>query len=190
MPKKLIIGISIALVVIGAAVFAVVLIRSRSLGTPETPGAPPATAPPPQGGIGTSGGIPSGTATPGTPASGTATPPQAGPCGDGVCSEGESWCKPDCGSEEERFLGSIKADVTSTSIKISWKTDSPSTGTVSYGKTERYELGSLPSSTASRTHEVLIRGLSPGTNYFLRIQATEEDGDTHDSGPMNFETPL
>src|SRR5690349_14765749 len=115
MPKKLIIGISAALVLI---------VRSRSL-VEEVPIDGGTTT---EGGTST-GGLGGTTTVPGGSQGGqgtTTTPtttPQAGPCGDGVCSEGESpWCKPDCGDKEERFLGSIKGTVSGTTITIAWAT--------------------------------------------------------------------
>lgn len=191
MPKRLIIGISVALVVLAAVVFAIVLARSRAL-TEE-----PAIDTGVSSGTGTSsGGLGSTTPPGGGTAAGQGTStsapvvPQAGPCGDGVCSEGESWCKPDCGSVDERFLGSIKAEkVTSRSITLVWKTDGLSTGEVSYGVTERYELGKTASLTPSRSHEALISGLSPGGGYYLRLKVKEADGREHEVGPMFFELP-
>lgn len=175
MPKRLIIGISIAMVLVGAVVLAVLFVRSRTLTDGTVPG-----------------GVTDGTgSTDGLGGSGPPiqTVPQAGPCGDGVCSAGESWCKPDCGSAEDRFLGSISAmDVTDTSFKIAWKTDVPSTGDVSYGLTDRYELGTAASSVPAGEHAVQIGGLSPGTNYFVRVRATEEGGLTREAAQLIFET--
>lgn len=183
MPKKLIIAVSAGAVVIAIVVFGVVLLRSRALtdeapidvGAPSTPGEAS-----PGGGLGSS----SGQGSPAVPAV-----PQGGPCGDGTCSEGESWCKPDCGSEEERFLGSIVAtDVTPTSLGISWKTSKPATAEVSYGRTENYELGVLRASAPAEEQSVSISGLSPGTTYFIRIRATDADGKTWEAGQLAYET--
>jgi len=190
MPKKLIIGISVALVLVGAVVLTVLIVRSRSL-TDEAPldGGTTATEAGGAGGkLGGSTTVPGGS----TPGQGTTTEtvPQGGPCGDGVCSEGESWCKPDCGSADERFLGSITAaDVTSTSFKITWMTSTPSTGEVSYGLSDKYELGTVKSETPSESHAVLIRGLSPGSGYVVRVRATEEGGITHEAAQLYFELP-
>lgn len=186
MPKKLIIGISLAVVVAAAAVFTIVLLRSRAL--QEEP--PPATGTVQTGTPATGGDGRLSSPTTGGSVTAPATP-QEGPCGDGVCSGGESWCKPDCGSEEERFMGSIKAAVvTSTSLTIAWQTDGASTGKLSYGLTERLELGTLDSSGSDEVHQVTLRNLRPSTTYFVRVVATEEDGTTHDSGILGFETPL
>lgn len=189
MSKKLIIGISVALVLVGAVVLTVAILRSKSL-TEETPldGGTSAT----DGGgagLGSSTSVPGGTGT-GQGGTSVETTPQAGPCGDGVCSGGESWCTQDCGGAEERFLGSITAiDVTSTSFKITWKTPTPSTGEVSYGTTAKYELGTVKSETPSLSHAVQIRGLSPGGGYVVRVRATEEGGLTHEAADLYFELP-
>jgi len=194
MSKKLIIGISVALVLVGAIVLTVVLLRSRAL-SEETPQGSGTEAPGETGGPGGLGSSSTGTGTgtgtgttPGQGTTGTPSVPQAGPCGDGVCSEGESpWCKPDCGSQDERFKGSIKGTVSGTTITIAWATDAPSTGEVKYGKTSSYELGTLKSSTASKTHEVKLTGLTPGTPYYVRVIATQPGGQTLDSGELIFE---
>jgi hypothetical protein len=189
MSKRLIIGISVALVLIGAVVLTVLLVRSRSL-TDETPidGGTTTDGGTSTGGLGGTAVVPGGSTQGGQGTTATPTTPQAGPCGDGVCSEGESpWCKPDCGNKEERFLGSIKGTVSGTTITIAWATEAPSTGEVKYGKTSSYELGTLRSSTAATTHEVKLTGLSPGTPYFVRVIATEPGGQTLDSGELIFE---
>jgi len=195
MPKKLIIGISLALVLVGAVVLAVVFVRSRGL----TEGAPTVESGGSlEGGTGSSGGtLGSSNASGGSVRNQGGTAPQTtqplrkgGPCGDGICSEGEaSWCDPDCGSEEERFRASVQAsEVTPTSITIAWKTDTPSTGEVSYGATERYELGSASSKTPATTHAVKLQGLLAGRNYLLRLRVTMADGSVRELGPLNYET--
>lgn len=194
MPKKLIIGISVAMVLVGAIVLTVLFVRSRSLtDEPATEGGSFVESGTDQGTAG-AGGLGSSNATGGTTTgqgTGTPTPtvPQAGPCGDGVCSEGESWCKPDCGDKDERFRGSVKSEATPTTLKISWATDTPSTGEVKYGLTERYELGTVSATAAAKTQEVLIRSLSPGTNYIVYLRVTEEDGKVHELANMSFELP-
>lgn len=179
MPKKLIIGISVALVLVGAVTLTFLIVRARILsGTYVTPG--------PIGGLdGTPDGTPTG---PGT--SRPDLPVQAGPCGDGMCSEGESWCAPDCGSAEERFLGSIKAEeVTPTSLVLAWKTDGPSTGEVAYGTSTLYENGTAKSETSAEAHRVALRGLAPGSNVFVRLTVIQSDGTRREVGPLGFELP-
>lgn len=188
MPKKLIIGISVALVLVGAVVLTVLLVRSRSL-TEEAPADGGAAVNVQDGAAGGSGSAkpPLGGSSTGQGA--TQATPQAGPCGDGVCSEGESWCKPDCGDAEEKFLGSIKTeDMTPTSFKLLWTTEKPSTGEVSYGTTDKYELGTIKATDAATTHSVQIRGLTAGGSYLVRVRVTEEGGTTREAN-LFFETP-
>lgn len=184
MPKKLIIGISLAAVLVAVAAFVVVLLRSRALQEEPAPSAGTTET----GGSSIGGGGLSSPTTGGTQAA-PATP-QEGPCGDGVCSEGESWCAPDCGTEEQRFEGSIVAtEVAATSITIGWKTSKPSTGEVAYGLTERYELGTVKSSASATAHEARLTGLTPGTVYIVRVRATDQDGKLWESAGLAFETP-
>lgn len=186
MSKKLIIGISVALVLIGAIVLTLAIVRSRSLGDEAPLDGGDASTDVGGGGNGLGG------TTPQRPGTGASTPstPQAGPCGDGTCSEGEAWCTQDCGDAEQRFLGSIKtSEMKPTSFKILWTTDTPSTGEVSYGLTERYELGNVQDTAPAKTHAVLISGLSPGGGYFVRIRSTEEDGKVREAASLFFETP-
>lgn len=174
MPKKLIIGISLATVLLAAAIFAIVVLRSRALQEEPVPG--------------TGAAVPAAPSTGGPPSS--SVTPQKGPCGDGICSEGESWCASDCGTEEQRFEGSIVAtEASATSIVIGWKTSKPSTGEVSYGLTDRYELGTAESQASATSHEVRLTGLAPGTMYLVRVRATDGDGKLWESAGLAFETP-
>lgn len=187
MPKKLIIGISVAAVVIAGVVFTILLIRSRALTVDEASetSAQGTELPPPQA---SSGFVRPGGSQSATGGAAVETRKSTGNCGDGTCSTGESWCKPDCGSKEDRFLASIKtSDLTPTSFKLSWKTEDPSTGEVRYGTTERYELGTETSAEPKTSHEVSLEGLSPGGNYFVLLRVTE-DGETREV-PLFYETP-
>lgn len=188
MPKKLIIAVSAGAVAVAVAIFAIVLVRSRAL-TDEAPIG--AEAPATGSGGQASGGLgSSSTGGGGQGAGGAPEIPQAGPCGDGVCSEGESWCKPDCGSEDERFLGSIvTTDVSATSLSIGWKTTKPSTGEVAYGLTDRYELGTVRADAPAAEQAVTLRNLSPGTTYLVRVRATDADGKVWEAEQLAFETP-
>lgn len=182
MPKRLIIITSLALVAVGVVVLAVLFVRSRSLAD-----APAQTSETPMADTGGAGGLKGGTAG---GSRSDATVPQAGPCGDGVCSAGEAWCKSDCGSAEDKFQGSITAaDVTPTSFKITWRTERPSSGEVKYGLTDQYELGSVASTAPSKEHAVQISGLSPGRNYVVGVSVTEDDGTKRTASLLSFETP-
>lgn len=182
MSKKLIIGLSIGLVVLGTAVFGVVLLRSRVLSDTRAPTVSPPQTP-------SSGGI-TAPDTSGS-ASLTETPEVLAPaliCGDGICSEGERNCSIDCGMGEDYFRSSviIRPD-TETSVTAMWKTKTASTGSLVYGKTPAASDGSEESTTPGTNHEVTLSGLDSGSNYYFGINVTESDGTTYQYGPYIYE---
>lgn len=195
MSKKLIIGISLGLVLVGAVVLAVLLLRSRAL-TDEDPSASGVNETVPEAGTGSLGE--SGNPIRGTQDIGTGvadTVPLGDPsstpiCGDGACSAGETQCTLDCGDKNQRFFGTVvMKDVTPTSFKIAWKTDSPSTGEVRWGLTPRHELGTAATKRSALENDVQLTGISAGQSYFVYLKVVEEDGDTYEAGDLSFETP-
>lgn len=182
MPKKLIIGISVAVIVVSVVAFAILLIRQRALAPAPGDAALPfetvSDVRPDGQPLGDIGGS-------------TETKDPVGFCGDGVCQTGESaWCKNDCGSEEERFRGSVGVGIISpTSAVAMWRTDTNSTGEVSYGLTESYELGQVATDEPSTEHQLLLENLLPGSNYFMQLKVTKEDGSTYEVDAFNFEIP-
>lgn len=63
-------------------------------------------------------------------------------------------------------------DITDKSFSVSWVTEKPTAGFVSYGTSEK--LGTvisqkLPTSQASVLHYITIEGLKPNTEYFFKI---------------------
>lgn len=193
MSKKAVIIASIVLVLLGAAVFGIVLLRSRTLA--DVPTAPQDVMAPQgsggssseTGGTGNLGSGSLGTGNLGSGSSGLGAAP-AGPtsaCGDGVCDSGES-CRIDCGSAEEQFQGSVRfLNPSPTSVTVTWRTLTPSTGTVDYGETESYG-STVDSTTPSTSHEARL-DLAPGRNYFFRIRVVEEDGTEREYGPLTYE---
>lgn len=64
------------------------------------------------------------------------------------------------------------ADITDKSFSVSWVTEKPTLGFVSYGTSDK--LGTviqqkLPTSQASLPHHIAIEGLKPNTEYFFKI---------------------
>jgi hypothetical protein len=86
------------------------------------------------------------------------------------------------------------SNVTGTSATITWTTDVPSTGQVSYGTTTAY--GSQSASTgASTTQSITITGLVPGQTYDFAVLATGAGatagataGNTSSSANVSFTT--
>ncbi|MEO0480980.1 MAG: hypothetical protein AAF196_16035 [Planctomycetota bacterium] len=64
-------------------------------------------------------------------------------------------------------------------ILINWESDEPSTWVVDYGATPAFEIGSNQSGPIFETeHSTLLTGLMPDTNYFVRITAQDEFGNS------------
>ncbi len=73
-------------------------------------------------------------------------------------------------------VSNVAVSLNGGSATISWETDEPSIGSVDYGETPSYELGSVPSTTWSATHAVTLLGLTEGTVYHYRITAEDAAG--------------
>jgi hypothetical protein len=72
-----------------------------------------------------------------------------------------------------------------TSVTISWNTDVPATGVVSYGTTTSYGSSASTTGTASTSQSVTLSGLNPGTMYHFAITASAGTTTTAD---MTFTT--
>ena len=64
------------------------------------------------------------------------------------------------------------------SIVIRWETDVPTKSTVRWGKSASYEISSTQEGQFAFEHIVVIENLSVATDYFVRIDAVSDDGDT------------
>ncbi len=73
------------------------------------------------------------------------------------------------------------SNITDTSLTISWVTDRETSGFVRWGENQnslsRTELDEL--ATQSHTHTLTLRGLSPQTTYFFKINSGGEDFDNN-----------
>jgi regulation of enolase protein 1 (concanavalin A-like superfamily) len=75
-------------------------------------------------------------------------------------------------------ISNISVAAGQTSATVSWQTDEPSIGSVEYGLTPLYELGSVASSTLAMAHAVLLPGLTENTHYHYRITAEDDLGNS------------
>jgi hypothetical protein len=83
---------------------------------------------------------------------------------------------------------SVSAVGTSTAT-ISWTTDEPTTGNVSYGTDNTYGASTTMESTASTTHSAVIdSGLSASGTYHYQITATDAAGNSSTSTDATFDT--
>lgn len=79
------------------------------------------------------------------------------------------------------------AEVTSTSATISWTTDEPDYGFVSYGET--MNLGkTVQTESRSTIHSTTLSHLSPGKTYYYKIGVGEKIYD-NEGIPYSFTTP-
>ena len=63
----------------------------------------------------------------------------------------------------------VKVEAFSNYAKIGWQTSVDASCTLYYGKTGKFEEGSLQSS--GKIHEVLLENLEPNTKYYFKIEA-------------------
>lgn len=82
--------------------------------------------------------------------------------------------------------GTVTVNGTS-SATVSWNTDLPATGYLSYGTTTSYGATTTTETTASTTHSVTLTGLNEGTLYHVRITESTAGGSTN-SSDMTFVT--
>jgi predicted phosphodiesterase len=73
------------------------------------------------------------------------------------------------------------------SIRILWETEKSATALVAYGEQVPLELQQRVSGLRL-LHEVTLTGLEPQTNYFYRVIAEAEDGETAQSDIYTFQT--
>jgi regulation of enolase protein 1 (concanavalin A-like superfamily) len=85
-------------------------------------------------------------------------------------------------------ISGISVSAETTGATIAWQTDEPTTGSVAYGETSAYELGSATSTTPATSHSVTLSGLDPDTLHYYQIAATDDAGYATVSAQMNFST--
>ncbi len=85
-------------------------------------------------------------------------------------------------------ISDIFIDEGTTTADVSWKTDEPAEGEVSYGLTSSYELGSITETSFKTEHNLQISGLVPETDYHLKIKSTDQAGNEAFSNDLPFST--
>jgi N,N-dimethylformamidase beta subunit-like, C-terminal/Domain of unknown function (DUF4082)/Bacterial Ig-like domain/Calx-beta domain/Bacterial Ig domain/Purple acid Phosphatase, N-terminal domain len=87
-------------------------------------------------------------------------------------------------------ISALTAVAGETSATVSWTTDEPATSLVNYGLTPT-SLSSSSSVAGLRTgHEVLLTGLTPGTQYYYRVTSADAAGNSTSApaSPATFTT--
>jgi len=71
------------------------------------------------------------------------------------------------------LIHSARATPGLAQLTVDWFTDEPCLGTVEYGETTGYELGSVSDVGGLRAHSVLVTGLQTGVTYHYRVRADD-----------------
>jgi hypothetical protein len=84
--------------------------------------------------------------------------------------------------------GPTITSITPTGAVVTWQTNEPSTGMVSYGLTTAFGQ-TVTDSTLATFHSVTLSGLTPETLYYLKVDATDAAGNGPTvSATVNFKT--
>ncbi len=78
--------------------------------------------------------------------------------------------------------------ISGNSITIAWWTDQPSTASVQFGTTPAFGQSSPLPAGLSQNYQVTLSGLSDGTTYYFRVQATSGSNVTGHSATYSFTT--
>ena len=78
--------------------------------------------------------------------------------------------------------------MTGSSATIGWQTNEDSIGSVEFGLTPSYELGSVASSTLSTAHSVTLPGLTEGLLYHYRLSVEDGLGNSATGTDATFTT--
>jgi len=73
-----------------------------------------------------------------------------------------------------------------TSAIVTWDTDEFATSAVLYGTQSGIYPWVVRDPLYTRAHQVTLRGLTPGTRYYFRIQSTDRSGNTATSAEYSF----
>lgn len=87
-----------------------------------------------------------------------------------------------------QIMGISSHKITSTDATIVWSTSEASDAQLDYGKTTRYEGGSLAIGSMTKLHSQKLTGLAPQTQYHYRIRSRDAAGNLSISRDMVFTT--
>ncbi len=80
------------------------------------------------------------------------------------------------------------SEVTDTSAVVTWQTSRPTVGALRYGLTPDLGVTQTRVSPFATAHEVKLAELTPATQYYYRVQAISDDGDTLSTRGVPFTT--
>ncbi len=71
------------------------------------------------------------------------------------------------------FIHGLQTSASASQLEFSWFSDEPALGTVDFGETVAYEIGSFSGAGGTTHHTVVVPGLVPGTTYHARLRSTD-----------------
>ena len=84
------------------------------------------------------------------------------------------------------FIDAVRVDAADTTANLVWTTSDPATGGVEYGPDFGFGRVATTAARPARNQVVTLTGLTPGTNYYFNIRAT--NGNTRYEYPGVFRT--
>jgi len=88
-------------------------------------------------------------------------------------------------------IGDVEVVAADTSsARLTWTTNRPSSSLVEYGETEAYGSSTDLDATPVTSHDMVVTDLTPGTTYHARVRSDDGGGDVVFSGDVVFETDL
>ena len=85
-------------------------------------------------------------------------------------------------------ISGVTTTTTTTTATVTWETDEAATSQVEYGKTTNYGNTTTLDATLVASHEVIISGLDPGTQYHFRVKTKDDSNNEKVSKDYTFTT--
>ena len=86
---------------------------------------------------------------------------------------------------ESPFIRDIRKVAGNDHFEVLWQTDEVATGSIDYGVTTAYELGTIEHTTFDLEHHLIVPGLNTGTTYQFQLRSNDLSGNENVSN--NFQ---
>ena len=85
-------------------------------------------------------------------------------------------------------ISEISVEAHEYNATVNWITSKPASGSVSYGLSTGYELGTVSNGTMAISHSILLDTLQPGTTYHYQVNSTDTGGNSTNTSDLTFIT--